>query len=104
MNTLIKRSVLLPTLLMVLLSLSGCLAQVQEVQTCIGGDPVGFWEGLWHGFIAPVTFVISLFSDSITVFELNNNGTWYLFGFLLGVGAFTKGGSAGAKRARRRRD
>lgn len=49
----------------------------------------GFWGGLWHGMIAPIAFIGHLFDDDIAVYALNNNGGWYLFGFLLGVGSFT---------------
>lgn len=47
--------------------------------------PAGFWAGLWHGLIILVTFIISLFSDSVSIYELNNNGGWYHFGFVLGI-------------------
>ncbi len=47
--------------------------------------PAGFFYGLWHGFIIVFTFIISLFSDQTTIYELNNTGGWYNFGFLLGV-------------------
>ena len=53
----------------------------------------GFWMGLWHGFIAFFTFIISLFTDSVTIYEINNNGNWYNFGFILGVATFFGGGS-----------
>ncbi|RMG65512.1 MAG: hypothetical protein D6722_15860 [Bacteroidetes bacterium] len=88
----------------ILLVLASCTAHEQAVEACVSGAPAGFWLGLWHGAIAPFTFVISLFSDTITVFEVNNNGGWYLFGFLLGIGAFTSGGSAGGRAVRRRRE
>ena len=42
--------------------------------------------GLWHGFISPVTFVISIFSRNVRLYEVHNNGTWYNFGFVLGAG------------------
>lgn len=84
--------------------LASCTANVQVVDTCVSGEAAGFWEGLWHGIIAPVTFVISLFTDKLTVFEVHNNGGWYLFGFLLGVGAFTRGSQEGVRRSRRSRD
>ena len=48
-------------------------------------EPAGFWAGLWHGLICLVTFIISLFSDSVHMYEVNNTGGWYNFGFLLGV-------------------
>jgi hypothetical protein len=68
-----------------------------------GEEPAGFWLGLWHGIILPVTFVISLFTDDVSVYEAANNGNWYDFGFFIGV-AMSLGGSGGAGvRARRRR-
>lgn len=65
-----------------------------------GGDVAGFWLGLWHGFIAPVTFVISLFTDDVNLYEIHNSGNWYDFGFVLGAGILFGGGSAGARRGR----
>jgi hypothetical protein len=67
------------------------------------GKIAGFWMGLWHGIIAPVTFVISLFSRSVTVFEVYNSGGWYTFGFLIGA-SMTLGGSGGAASRRRKKD
>jgi len=51
-------------------------------------SPAGFWGGLWHGSIAPFTFLISLWNDGISIYETNNNGRWYEFGFLLGIGGY----------------
>ncbi len=59
-----------------------------------GGKVAGFWQGLWHGFIAPFTFVISLFSKTVHVFEVHNNGNWYVFGFLLGISIWGGGSRA----------
>ena len=68
-----------------------------------GEEPAGFWLGLWQGIIAPVTFVVSLFTDDVNVYEVANNGNWYDFGFFFGA-AMSLGGSGGAgARARKRR-
>ena len=48
-------------------------------------EAAGFWAGLWHGFIVVITFIISLFTDTVTIYEINNNGGWYNFGFVLGL-------------------
>jgi hypothetical protein len=61
------------------------------------GEIAGFWLGLWHGVIAPITFVISLFSDGVNVYEIHNNGNWYNFGFVLGAGVLLGGGGAGSR-------
>jgi hypothetical protein len=51
-------------------------------------EPAGFWSGLWHGFIAPITFLVSVFATGVSIYETNNNGRWYEFGFMLGIGAY----------------
>ncbi|HAH24594.1 MAG TPA: hypothetical protein DCL77_12725 [Prolixibacteraceae bacterium] len=77
--------------LFALVILSSC-AEVQHVEACQTGQTYGFFGGLWHGIIAPVSFVISLFSDHVAVWAVNNNGGWYAFGFLIGVGSLGFGG------------
>ena len=61
------------------------------------GDVAGFWLGLWHGLIAPITFLVSLFKDTVNIYEVHNNGNWYNFGFILGAGVWFGGGSQGAR-------
>jgi hypothetical protein len=57
-------------------------------------QPAGFLAGFWHGLISPLTFLISLFTTGVRIYEVHNNGRWYEFGFLLGVsGAFGGGGT-----------
>lgn len=48
-------------------------------------DASGFWSGLWHGLILPISWIGSLFSDDIAIYAYNNTGGWYDFGFVLGV-------------------
>lgn len=76
----------------VLFLLCGCFAQPQNVSACLVGRPADFIDGLWQGFIAPLAFICHLFDSNIQVWSVNNNGGWYMFGFLLGVGAFAEGG------------
>ena len=65
------------------LALAGCIAK----QSAAGVNPAGpgFIEGVWHGFIFPVAWIVSLFSDDIAVYAVPNNGGWYDFGFFIGV-------------------
>jgi len=58
----------------------------------------GFWKGVWHGFIAPITFIISLFSDHVRIYAYPNSGRWYDFGFMLGISGFSGGVFAGSRR------
>ena len=50
-------------------------------------DAAGFWLGLWQGLISPITFLISLFTDHVSIYEVHNDGNWYDFGFMIGVSA-----------------
>ena len=74
-----------------ILSVAGSDSKYKEP----GTEPAGFLGGLWHGMIAPITFIVSLFASEVSIYETNNNGRWYEFGFMLGIGAY-----AGNKEAR----
>ena len=63
----------------------------------------GFWSGLWHGLICWVTFIISLFTDSVHMYEINNTGNWYNFGFLIGVMIVFSGGFGSSKYKKRKK-
>ena len=73
--------------------LAGCAAPGNPA-VALPGTP-GFWQGLWHGMIFPVTFFVSLFNHSVGVYAAVNDGGWYNFGFFLGIG-MSMGGSARA--------
>lgn len=85
----------------VLVVLMASCANKEVVTDCLQGHTYGFWGGLWHGIIAPVDLVISLFRDDFTVYAQNNNGAWYAFGFLIGSGGWGFLGSKGASRKKR---
>lgn len=94
-----KRLAGVGVVLFALFVLAGCAA---DTNTAAGpasdGDIAGFWLGLWHGTIAPITFIISLFSDGVNIYEVHNNGNWYDFGFVLGAGILLGGAGAAARR------
>ncbi len=79
--TIKKLSVLLmiTTLLFIL---SGC-APGSGAST--SENPVGFFSGIWHGWIAPITLIWGLFNESIRVYEPINTGWWYDFGFYIAI-------------------
>jgi hypothetical protein len=64
------------------------------------GVVAGFWLGLWHGVIAPITFIISLFNSDVSLYEVHNNGNWYNFGFMLGLTVLLGGGASGTRTSR----
>jgi len=63
---------------------------------------VGFWYGLWHGFILPFSWAISLFDKDVAIYAIYNSGGWYDFGYLLGVASMFGGGAERGSRYRTR--
>ena len=76
------------------LLLAGCAA-TQSPSAVAPGTP-GFWLGLWHGFIFPIAWIVSLFVDSVSLYAVPNNGGWYDFGYFLGIVVFGVGGQKSA--------
>lgn len=70
--------------LALMLTVSSC-ANSHEINTCLDTtNQSGFWAGTWHGMITFFSFIGSLFNDKIAVYDVNNNGGWYDFGFVGG--------------------
>ena len=92
-----RRFILVP-LTIAALAVAGCAAD--QLSMAAPNSP-GFWLGFWHGLIAPVTFVISLFTQHVRVYAFPNAGRWYDFGFMLGIQGFSGGIFAGSRRTSR---
>ena len=69
-------------LLLPLLALAAC---ADQAATAVAPSAPGFLHGLWHGFIFPVAWVVSLFDSGAAVYAVPNNGGWYDFGYFIGV-------------------
>lgn len=74
---------------------------------CIPGDgsysaqkPAGFFWGIWHGWLAPLSLIISLFKANIRIYEVYNTGWWYDLGFYIAI----VGGFGGLSLFRRKKD
>ena len=94
-----KASIILLCVFLLIIVTSSCAPG----NTRFDEKPAGFWAGLWHGFICVITFIISLFTDSVAMYEVSNNGGWYNFGFLLGAAiALGGGGSSSCKRRKKK--
>ena len=66
------------------LLLAACARQVPSAVNHADATP-GFLLGLWHGFIFPVAWVLSLFMPDVAIYAVPNNGGWYDFGYFIGV-------------------
>ena len=50
------------------------------------GTPGGFWRGVWHGIISPITLIASFVTkQNVQMYEVHNNGVIYNLGFFLGI-------------------
>jgi hypothetical protein len=67
------------------------------------GAKANFWAGLWHGLIIVVTFIVSLFTKDITIYEAHNVGWGYNIGFMLGC-MISLGGGVRATSHKRKSD
>lgn len=86
------------TLILLVILLASC-ASPEVIDACVDTTArKGFLWGCLHGFLAPLTFIISIFVDDVTMYAVNNSGNWYDFGFLLGIGGFSGGIFASSKK------
>ncbi|MES2442082.1 MAG: hypothetical protein V4574_04570 [Pseudomonadota bacterium] len=89
-----------------LLLLAACAHQTAPDAVAPGAP--GFLLGLWHGFIFPVAWFLSLVMNDVAVYAVPNNGGWYDFGFFIGICFLGVGSSRSKKvyvdRGVRRRD
>ncbi|RYG37957.1 MAG: hypothetical protein EON93_02815 [Burkholderiales bacterium] len=83
-----------PLALAALMLLAACATQsAQAVQP---GSP-GFLLGVWHGFIFPVAWFLSLILPDVSIYAVPNNGGWYDFGYFIGIMFFGVGANRGRK-------
>lgn len=48
-------------------------------------NPAGFFMGVWHGWIAPISLVISMFNHNVHIYDAVNVGFWYDLGYYMAV-------------------
>lgn len=66
-----------------------------KAATAVAPGAPGFWLGLWHGFIFPLAWVVSLFTDQVAIYAVPNSGGWYDFGYFVGIMVFGVGAKRG---------
>ena len=79
-----------------ILALAACAASQQS--DAVAPAAPGFLYGLWHGFIFPVAWIVSLFMPKVAIYAVPNNGGWYDFGYCLGIVVFGVGAKKGGER------
>lgn len=91
-----KKILLLALALMLIFVLTSC---VPGDGTYTADKPAGFFWGIWHGWVAPISLIIGIFNHSIRIYEPVNTGWWYDFGFYMAIIS----GFGGLALSRRRR-
>jgi hypothetical protein len=82
MELFMKKSVISSFLLAAVVTMSGCFPGGGSYGPT---EPAGFFSGVWHGWIAPVSLIVGLFKDGVRIYEPYNTGWWYDFGFYIAV-------------------
>lgn len=78
-----KNKIIVIVLLILMLSLlSGCVPGDGKATV---ENTAGFFWGIWHGWVAPISLIISLFNRDIRIYEVYNSGWWYDLGYYMAV-------------------
>lgn len=75
-----------------LILLAICTLTILSLTGCIPGDGsnhsdnlAGFFWGVWHGWLAPISLIVGFFDRDIRVYEVMNSGWLYDLGFYIAV-------------------
>lgn len=72
------------------------LSAMLVLTACLPGDgsysaenPAGFFWGIWHGWLAPLSLILGLIRGGYRIYEVYNTGWAYDFGFYVAlIGGF----------------
>ncbi len=73
--------------LMIVLTISSCAPKGTTY------NEYGFFSGILHGILLPFAVVGKIFGTDIGIHALNNSGTFYWVGYLMGLSALGGGAS-----------
>jgi len=90
----------IPLAIILAVFVAGCAAGTGRYSV---DEPASFRTGLWHGAISGITLIIHIFNHSVRIYEANNTGGWYDFGFLFGVICVWGGGSSAGCRSKKKK-
>ena len=91
-----KQKKVLLSLVVLLVLLTGCIPTRNALPNV---QPAGFFTGLWHGWIAPISLISSFFNPGSSIYQTYNTGFAYDFGFYIAI--ISGFGSIALKRRRK---
>lgn len=77
-----KKFVLIILVLSLLFVLTGCMPGDGKYTQ---DKPANFLSGIWHGWIAPISLIVSIGNKNIRIYESMNIGFWYDFAFYMAI-------------------
>jgi hypothetical protein len=77
-----KNILFLFLIVIMIVTINGCMPGSGASTT---KNPAGFFTGVWHGWIAPISLIVGLFNPEVRVYESFNIGWWYDFGFYVAI-------------------
>lgn len=77
-----KKIIFILLVLSIIIILTGCMPGDGSYNI---ENPAGFFSGIWHGWIAPISLIFSIFKDNIRIYEVVNTGFWYDFAFYMAI-------------------
>ncbi len=80
----IKKHIFLMGILILIIftTITACMPNPSET---FAAAPSGFFKGVWHGWIAPFSLLFGFFNDTTRIYDPNNTGWWYDFGFYMAI-------------------
>jgi len=77
-----RKLILIAISILIIFGVTACMPNPVESAS---QNPAGFFKGVWHGWVAPFSLIFGFFNDSTRIYEPNNTGWWYDFGFYMAV-------------------
>ena len=77
-----KKKIFISILILAIIILTGC---VPGDKTSTLENPAGFFWGVWHGWLAPISLIVGFFNRDIRIYEVFNKGWTYDLGYYIAV-------------------
>lgn len=81
-SKLLKKLILFILIISLLFVLTGCMPGDEKYTE---ENPANFLSGIWHGWIAPISLIVSIGNNNTRIYETMNIGFWYDFGFYMAI-------------------
>jgi hypothetical protein len=64
------------------ITVAGCFPRDASMPT---DSRAGFFMGIWHGWIAPISLIVGFFDHDVRIYQPHNTGWFYDLGFYIAV-------------------